>query len=258
MPLIVAALLRILRLTQIHLHEQNSVIGRVNLFFLFFSKNILINFDNIKNIKSCYTKKLHHVGLPYYNKIIIEKRIIKFSKEKKIKIFVYGGSQGSINLNNGFLKIIKKLPNNYYKKLTIVVQCSNKQIVKIESELKKLKINFELKNFFDDIHGILTTSDIVVSRSGAGTINDIIESQIPSILVPLPHAIYNHQYLNAKYLVDKEATNLVEEKDLNIDIAYFVFKELLDNAKKRITIIRNLQAIKILDANELMIKKIFQ
>ena len=58
-------------------------------------------------------------------------------------------------------------------------------------------------------------------RSGAGTINDIIQSQIPSILVPLPHSIYNHQYINAKYLIDRHAAQLVEEKDLGSDIAYF-------------------------------------
>ena len=83
------------------------------------------------------------------------------------------------------------------------MQSSYKQIPKIEATLKGLKIDFKLKSFFEDIHIILASSDIVIARSGAGTINDIIESQIPSILVPLPHAIYDHQYLNAKYLVDK-------------------------------------------------------
>ena len=258
MPLTVAVLLRILRLTQIHLHEQNSVIGRVNLFFLFFSKNIFINFDNIKNIKSCYIKKLYHVGLPYYNKIIIEKRIIKFSKEKKIKIFVYGGSQGSINLNNGFLKIIEKLPNDYYKKFSVVIQASPKQISKIETKLKELKINFKAKNFFNDIHKILRSCDIAFARSGAGTINDIIMSQTPSILVPLPKSVYDHQYLNAKYLFDKKAAQLVEEKDLNSNATYLLFKELFDNIDKRVSLINNLQAIRILDANKLIFKKIIK
>ena len=150
------------------------------------------------------------------------------------------------------------MPYNYYNKLTIVVQSSYKQIPKIERELKNLKIDFELKNFFDDIHTILASSDIVIARSGAGTINDIIESQIPAIFVPLPHSINNHQYLNAKYLVDRQAALLIEEKDLDLDIAYFEFKESIDNVRQRITIIEKLQTMKILDASKLMLKKIFE
>ena len=98
----------------------------------------------------------------------------------------------------------------------------------------------------------------MISRSGAGTINDIIQSQIPSILVPFPYSIYNHQYINAKYLTDIYAAKLVAEKDLNLDSAYYVFKTLLDNIDQRISIIKNLQKIKILDANKLMSEKVFR
>ena len=83
-------------------------------------------------------KRIHHVGLPTDNKIIFIKRSVNIVKEKKLKILIYGGSQGSLNLNNGFLKIIKKLPNNYYRKFSILVQCSDKQATKIKSELKDL------------------------------------------------------------------------------------------------------------------------
>ena len=111
---------------------------------------------------------------------------------------------------------------------------------------------------YSHIDNILSSSDIAIARSGAGTINDIIHSQIPSILVPISSSIYNHQLINAKYLVDKQAAILVEEKDLNLDIAYFAFKELIDNIDQRIKIIKNLQEMNILDANELMLKKIFE
>ena len=150
------------------------------------------------------------------------------------------------------------MPYNYYNKLSIVIQSSHKQIPKIEGILKDFKIDFDLKNFFNDIHRILASSDIVISRSGAGTINDIIDSQIPAILVPLPHSINNHQYLNAKYLLDRHAALLIEEKDLNLDIAYIKFKELIDNVSQRKTIIEKLQTMKILDASKLMLKKIFE
>ena len=151
MPLIVALVLKTLRMTKIHLHEQNSIIGKVNLLFAPFSNNIFINFDNIINLKSRYAKKIYHVGLLNDNKIIFKKRSINVVKEKKLKILIFGGSQGSLNLNNGFLKIIKKLPNNYYRKLSILVQCPNKQATKIKSELKDLGVEYDIKSFFYNI-----------------------------------------------------------------------------------------------------------
>jgi UDP-N-acetylglucosamine--N-acetylmuramyl-(pentapeptide) pyrophosphoryl-undecaprenol N-acetylglucosamine transferase len=257
-PLIVALFLKALRMTKIHLHEQNSIIGKVNLFFAPFSNNIFINFDNIVNSKSYYAKKIFHVGLPNDNKIIFKKRSVNIVKEKKLKILIFGGSQGSLNLNYGFLKIIKKLPNNYHKKLSILMQCPNKEATNIKNELKDLGVEYEIKNFFFNIYKILDSSDFVVARSGAGTINDIIQSQVPSILVPLPHSIYNHQYFNAKYMINKQAAQLVEEKDLGSDSAYFAFKRLFDNSDQRISMIKNLQKIKILDANILISKKVFK
>ena len=73
----------------------------------------------------------------------------------------------------------------------------------------------------------------------------------------MPQSINNHQYVNAKYLLDKQAAKLVEEKDFDSDIAYSAFKKLFDNIDQRISIIRNLQQIEILNANELMLKKVF-
>ena len=258
MPLIAATILKAFRITTIHLHEQNSIVGKVNLFFLTFSKNFFLNFDNIKNLDFHHSKKILQVGLPYDDRIIYKQRSVKHKSETQIKIFVYGGSQGSINLNYGFIKMIKKLPNNFLKKLYIVIQSTNNQIPKIKTELKNLGINYEIKNFFNDILTVLDSSDMVFSRAGAGTINDIIKSQIPAILVPLPKAIYNHQYLNAKYLFDKDAAILIEEKYLNFDTTYLQFKELIENFDKRISLIKNLQSIKILDSNKLMLKKIFE
>ena len=258
MPLTVALILRIIIQTEIYLHEQNSVIGKVNLLFLPFSKNIFINFNHVKNIKSKHLNNIYHVGLPTESKIKFKKRNISFDENKKIKIFVYGGSQGSMNLNNGFINIIQKLPNIYCNKLSLIIQSANNQIPKIQDKLKKLKIDFELKSFFNDIHKILKLSDIVVARSGAGTINDIISAQIPSILVPFPNSIYDHQYRNAKYLVEKQSAILVEEKDFYLDSTYLVFKELFDNIDKRVSLINNLQAIRILDANKLIFKKIIK
>ena len=59
---------------------------------------------------------------------------------------------------------------------------------------------------------------MAITRAGAGTINDIIVSTTPSIIIPLPHSTNNHQLFNAKFLTDINAAILIEESDFDIDL----------------------------------------
>ena len=258
MPLLAATFLKLFCKIKIYLHEQNSIMGKVNLFFLPLSEKIFVNFSEVININKKYESKICKVGLPNDIKFKKEKRKTKTENGNIIRIFIYGGSQGSVNLNNGFVKILKKIDQEHYKNFNIVFQSSFKNIDQLKSSLDNLKINYEIKDFFTNINSILEKSDIVISRAGAGTINDIINSQIPSILVPLPHSIHNHQFLNANYLFDKKAAILIEENEWNLDKAYKVFKDLCENINLRESLIKNLQSIKILNANKLMFDIIFK
>tara|TARA_Y100001970_G_scaffold291692_1_gene429856 strand:- start:1260 stop:2357 length:1098 start_codon:yes stop_codon:yes gene_type:complete len=251
-PLLICVILKFFKITKIYLHEQNSIIGKVNLFFLPFSEKIFSNFENVKNLNIKYKKKFICVGLPNKDEIIYKKRDINMMAKKNINIFVYGGSQGSINLNEIFFNLIKKLPIEISKKISLTMQSSIIDVAAYQNQIKDFVDTFEIKNFFDSIDEILFKTDLVFSRSGAGAINDIVFSQCPAILVPFPHSIYNHQYDNAKYLVDKNAAILIEEKNLNLDIAYNKFIDLLKNENKRITLMINLQSLIRINANKTM------
>ena len=89
-----------------------------------------------------------------------------------------------------------------------------------------------------NILDIMASSSLIISRSGATTIFEIIGLNLPSILIPSPNVVNNHQYYNALYLHNKKASVLLEEKDLNIDslnknIEYCINNVvILDNLKK--------------------------
>jgi len=83
-------------------------------------------------------------------------------------------------------------------------------------------------------------ADIVISRAGAMTVSELMLTGTPAILIPLPHAIDNHQFYNAKILSDNGAAILIEQKDLSAkklnDLISKLTQEKLDsmsqNAKK--------------------------
>jgi len=55
----------------------------------------------------------------------------------------------------------------------------------------------------------------VVSRSGALTVAEIAAAGVASILVPYPHAVDDHQSVNARYLSDAGAAILIQQQDLD-------------------------------------------
>jgi UDP-N-acetylglucosamine--N-acetylmuramyl-(pentapeptide) pyrophosphoryl-undecaprenol N-acetylglucosamine transferase len=54
--------------------------------------------------------------------------------------------------------------------------------------------------FLDDMAAELARADLVVARSGAGTVAEIAAVGRPALLVPLPHAADDHQTANARAL----------------------------------------------------------
>ena len=64
MPLTALFFYKLFKNINLYLHEQNSVVGKVNLFFLPFSKSFFTNFREAINLPEKYKKKKIYVGLP--------------------------------------------------------------------------------------------------------------------------------------------------------------------------------------------------
>ena len=111
---------------------------------------------------------------------------------------------------------------------------------------------FEIKSFFDNFDAILSNTNIALCRSGAGSINDLINYKIPAIICPLPSAKENHQYENAKILSKVKCAIIVNKNKINNEeIMLFINKYVNDKIYKK-NIIENFNKFKIKNANELM------
>ena len=61
---------------------------------------------------------------------------------------------------------------------------------------------------------VYAAADLVVSRAGAGTLAELAACGVPSILVPFPAAVDDHQTANAHAYADRGAAEIVAEKNL--------------------------------------------
>ena len=182
-------------------------------------------------------------------------RSIKIKENKIKKIFVSGGSQGAFNLNYSICNILIKIHEELNGNLEIVMQCPFNQIKYMEKVFKENNIKYEIKQYYNDILKRLYETDVLITRAGAGTINDVINTQTPTIFIPLPKSADNHQLSNARYLEDLHASIIINENKLNKEESYLIIKNLIKNTELQVNLINNLQKINNIDANTLIYKE---
>ena len=193
------------------IHEQNSIPGKSNKFLTKKVDKIFVSLPG--SFKYFPKEKTILTGNPrsqeVYNAKVIDKKELGLSKDKKLVLIVMG-SLGSETINAALLDAIPKFNEVDYE---IIIVTGKDHF----DEFKDIKANKNVfvKPYLDNMANILGNVDVIVSRAGASTIAEITSLGIPSILVPSPYVANNHQYFNAKELVDNGASILLEEKDFN-------------------------------------------
>ena len=75
----------------------------------------------------------------------------------------------------------------------------------------------ELASFFADVPARMAAIDLLISRSGASTVAEVLALGRPSLLVPYLHAADDHQTANAKALAEAGAAILVPQPELTAE-----------------------------------------
>ena len=122
---------------------------------------------------------------------------------------------------------------------------NNKMLI---DEINTNKDFITIYSFLDNLVDEMSKSSIIISRSGATTISEIIALRKPSILIPSPNVTNNHQYTNAMDLVHKNAAHMIEEKNLNGNILVNEIDEILNNKEEYKKIKENLGQMTVTDS----------
>ena len=97
--------------------------------------------------------------------------------------------------------------------------------------------NVHVFPYIDELPGLLKVSDLIISRAGAGSLSEILALEIPSIIIPSPNVANNHQYYNALELKEKNCIELLEEKDLSVDVLNREVHKMLTDTTTRLKMI---------------------
>ena len=197
------------------IHEPNSIVGRASKFFLRTAMAVSVSFKGTKGVEKINHKKLFYTGTPIRREILDarKKNYPSINLKSKIHILILGGSQGARIFSSVIPLAVFTLKEKLKKRLCIHQQCRAENFRELNLLYKENKIQAEVKIFFDNMGHEFSKAHLIISRSGALTVSELIAVGRPSILVPFPFAMDNHQFFNAKELKKSKAAEIILEEE---------------------------------------------
>ena len=186
------------------IHEQNSIPGLTNRIL---HKRSKITFEAFPDTFVNLTDKVKCVGNPIRDDIV-NISPTKKSNEAKFNILILGGSQGSKQINDILINILltKQVPSHW----SFIHQAGKLTSKALKEAYTESGNEFVIKEFLENMAEAYQFCDMVISRSGAMTVSEICSVQKPCILLPLPWSSENHQYINAEYLKNMGAAEIID------------------------------------------------
>ena len=110
--------------------------------------------------------------------------------------------------------------------------------------------SIDMREYIYNMPTVMAAADVIISRAGASTCNEIGACGTPSILIPSPNVTANHQEKNARVLSDRDAAVLVLEKDCTPEKLYAEITALLADDSRRAEMSRKLHEMVRIDSTE--------
>ncbi len=108
----------------------------------------------------------------------------------------------------------------------------------------------DMREYLYNMPTVMAAADVIISRSGASSCNEIAATGTPAILIPSPNVTDNHQEKNAKVLADNGGAILLLEKECTPERLYNEIVGLLEDAQRRDAMGAKLRSTVILDSAE--------
>jgi len=243
----------VLRLAQVKgiptfIHESNSFAGKSNILLGKKATRIFVATDGME--KFFPPKKIVITGNPVRTAIsqstVTRNEGIKFFSldEQKKTVLIVGGSLGAKSINEAINKHLDDLLN---AGLQIIWQ-TGKPFAAKAKERAAGKQGVWVNEFITQMENAYAAADMVIARAGAMTVAELCVAKKPVLFVPYPYAAEDHQTVNAKDLVKKNAAMMVKDNEA-LDKIIPMIIELAKDENKQSELKKNISALAIKDAD---------
>lgn len=252
-------------------HESDLSVGLANKITRLYGGTLLTAFP--QTLKG--QKRVIHTGAPLRSELFekdkalpqkavnVKEAIVKnaVSTPKLKKLLIIGGSQGAKTINEAVIACLPKLAAKFeithltgFGKITqqseILRQFGHLQKSALETTLSR----YHPMEYCSDMKSLYKSCDIAVSRGGANALFELIESEIPTLVIPLEKNSRGDQIENAKYFAENKLCHTLSENHI---FGFFESVEsLLDNSAQIKENIQKAKTCTIFDGRENIAKLI--
>lgn len=229
------------------IHESNSFAGKSNIMLGKKATRIFVATDGME--KFFPAAKISLSGNPVRSAIVqaavgkVEGIRFFSLDETKKTLLVVGGSLGAKTINEAIDKDVEKLLD---AGLQLIWQ-TGKPYAEKGKERAKGKNGIYVNDFIMQMEYAYGVADVVVARAGAMTVAELCVVKKPVIFVPYPFAAEDHQTVNAKQLVSKNAALMVADSEAKEKLVPMII-ELARNDIKKNELKNNIGKLAITDA----------
>jgi len=216
------------------LHEANRVPGRAVRIFARIARRVYLPPGVL--LASARPDTVRPMGLPVrreINRVGAEEARVALGLHPHGKVLaILGGSQGAASLNDWVRRELGSLLAE-----GIQVYCITglgKDIPETINQTSRTgaPVRAIFVPFCDRMAELISASDLVVSRAGAGTLSELARCGTPSVLVPFPHAADDHQRANAVFFEQQGGGIVIEQPfiaSLRAEVRDLIFNDWLLN-----------------------------
>jgi UDP-N-acetylglucosamine--N-acetylmuramyl-(pentapeptide) pyrophosphoryl-undecaprenol N-acetylglucosamine transferase len=182
------------------LHEQNGVLGRANRLLAPGADLLALSAEDTARVPS--SAHVEVVGNPVRPALaaLAGQGFAAPGEEGAIRLLILGGSLGARIFADIVPGAVALLPERLRQRLVVTQQTRAEDLPRVETAYREAGVPADLSPFFGDIAVRLAMAHLVVARAGASTVAELACAGRPAVLVPLPHAIDDHQTANGRSL----------------------------------------------------------
>jgi UDP-N-acetylglucosamine--N-acetylmuramyl-(pentapeptide) pyrophosphoryl-undecaprenol N-acetylglucosamine transferase len=197
------------------LHEQNGVMGRANRLLAPRVTAIAIGFRTLARLDPRLQGKIAFTGNPVRREVIAAAATPFAAPEPsgKLRLLVFGGSQGARVMAEIVPAAIGRLSADLRARLVLVQQARAEDLDAVRAAYARFGLAAETAPFFADLPVRMAAAHLIISRSGASTVAELSAIGRPAILVPLPHALDQDQFVNSGVLEQAGGAIRLEQRD---------------------------------------------
>jgi len=191
------------------IHEQNSVAGLANRVLARLADRVLTTFPEAFGEATAVLITGNPVRSEIADMAPPENRYR--ARGGRLRVLVMGGSQGARVLNTTVPDALALVPEDTRPR--VLHQAGASHLQSVRRRYEERGVAAEVADFIVDVASRYAEADLIICRAGATTVAEIAAAGIASLLVPYPHAVDDHQLVNARFLADRGAALLIPQSE---------------------------------------------